>query len=261
MPPSIVPVLGLWFLVLPGRAAAEHDHGGHHQDPAPGEPTHSVVTASVALVAARFATRLYVGDYQGVVPKVAWDRGRFGASASLGLYRLSENGLTRRGLGDAVVAGQLTLMRYGGSMVGISMPVSLSTGDGLAGFGMGHVMVMPAVWAMTVAGDLSLSSSFGYSDALGAAAGHDHGAWPLVEPMNMRELTWSATAELPLGISTRIGAHVAGGIPIGAGSERVTAGLRAAWTAGRVETMFEAQAGIAGDPFRFRGLLATAVRF
>jgi hypothetical protein len=79
--------------------------------------------------------------------------------------------------------------------------------------------------------------------------------------MNERELTWSAGGDTELGADFRAGARLAGGIPFGAGSERVVAGVRVGWDRGRVTTAAELQAGLAGDPFTLRGVVETALRF
>ncbi len=254
-------------------ARAEHNHGGlrpqHH---APDHPPHherveevarSSFAAGVQLVAARFNTQTYIGDYQGLTPSLAWSRARLAASANTGLYRLTENGRVVHGVGDLVVTGQVTLIQRSGAMLGLVMPISLPTGDHVTGLGMGHVMLMPAVWGATTLGSLDLGASVGYGRALGdTGATHDHGVWPLVDPMNMQEITWTATAELPLGRAIRVGARMNGGVPLDdVGHDRVVGGLRTSWTEGRVETRFELQAGLVGDPFSFRGLLESMVHF
>lgn len=252
---------------------AEHNHGGmpaHHHDPDHDshhdhvdEVTASSFAAGVQLVTARFNTRTYIGDYQGLAPSVAWSKGRLAASANTGLYRLTENGRVVYGIGDLVVTGQITLLQRSSTMLGLAMPISLPTGDDVTGLGMGHVMFMPAVWGSATLGDLDLGASVGYGRALGdTGAPHDHGVWPLVDPMNMQEVTWTATAELPLGRAIRVSARMNGGVPLDdVGHDRVIGGLRTSWTEGRVETRFELQAGLVGDPFSFRGLLESMVHF
>jgi hypothetical protein len=245
-------------LAVPSAARAEHDHGGGHRRPV---ETVSSFGAGVGLVAARYDTKVYLGDYQGVLPAVSWMRGRFGASATIGAYRLVENGLTRYGLSDVVLSAQATLVEGKRAMLGVALPVSLPTGDHVTGFGMGHVMVMPAVWASGSVRWLRLGGSVGYGRAIGGEADHDHGSWPLVDPMNLQEVTWTANAYLPLATGLQAGAKMSGGVPIGDGRNRVTGGVRAIWTQGQVETAFEVQAGFAGDPFILRGLVESAVHF
>ena len=247
-------------VLAPVSARAEHDHGGghHHADAA----VESKFGAGAGLVAARYNTPLYLGDYQGVVPKVTWTYGRVAASANIGMYRLVENGLTRYGVSDVVVSGQATLVSRGRAMAGVALPVSLPTGDHQTGFGMGHVMVMPALWASAEVRRVQLSVSAGYGRALGGAHGHaEHGSWPLIDPMNQQELTWSAAATAPLGNVIHAGVLASGGIAIGDGVNRAAGGIGASWRAGHVETSFTLQAGFAGDPFILHGKLESMVHF
>jgi len=243
---------------LPVVARAEHHHDAPHGH---GASVGSSFAAGVELVAARFATMTFIGDYQGVLPSVQWSRGRFGATANVGMYRLLENGRRLHGLGDLAVSGQAVLLGRGGGHLGVAVPVSLPTGDHATGLGMGHVMVLPTVWAIWSTPRLVLGASAGYGRALDGDTHHDHGAWPLVEPMNMQEVTWGVNADVPLGRVIRAGVRASGGVAIGTGQDRVAGGLRAAWVEGRVETAAELQAGIAGDPFIIRGLVETVVHF
>lgn len=256
--PSWITVALAVGVYAPASARAEHDHGGGHHHPV---ETVSTFGAGLGVVAARYDTKVYVGDYEGILPTLSWSRGRVGASASIGAYRLVENGLTRYGLSDVVLSGQVTVLEGGPAMAGVALPVSLPAGNHETGFGMGHVMVMPALWGMVALPAVRLGGSLGYGRAIGGDTHHDHGSWPLVDPMNLQELTWTANVLVPLGRTLQAGAKMSGGIPLGEGRNRVSGGLRAIFTQGPVETAFEIQAGIAGDPFLFRGLLESAVHF
>jgi hypothetical protein len=246
---------------VPRGALAEHDHGGGHHDMDGTTEVESSFGAGAQLVAARFATTTFVGDYQGVVPQLQWTRGRFGATASLGLYRLTENGRLLHGIGDTMLAGQGRLIGRRTAQLGLAAGMSLPTGDHVVGLGMGHVMVMPAAWGTWMLGTLMFEGSFGYGRAIGGDAHHDHGSWPLVDPMNMQEITWSAAGSIALGNAIRAGIRTSGGVPIGMGINRVVAGVRAVWVEGRVETAAELQTGVSGDPFTIRGLVESAVHF
>lgn len=245
--------------LAPVRAQADHQHGMV----AGGGGDATSFAAGVSLIAAQFDTMSYGGDYQAVVPSLRWGRGRFAGSASLGLYRLQENGRELYGLGDAVVHGQLALVHHHAVAAGAAVAVSAPTGDHLAGLGMGHVMIMPAAWGRWTVGRVTLDGSAGYGRALGSAASHhSHGAWPLVDPMNFAEVTWTASGEIPLARVLRAGGRLSGGVPVGAeGETRVVAGVRVLWNAGQVDTAFELQTGLAGDPFTIRGVFETALRF
>jgi hypothetical protein len=246
----------LVLLVLgAGSARAEHDHG-----PAPTTAS-STFGASVSLFAARYDQMLYEGDYQGFSTALQWSDARFAVSASLPMYRLVENGRTLYGPGDGVVSGQVTHQRDAW-LGGIAVAVSVPTGERRHGLGMGHAMVMPAMFLGVSIDRVRLAATTGYGRALGdPGSDHDHGQWPIVEPMNLSELTWGASADVLIVPAVTAGARLLGAVPIGDGQSRVVAGARTAWTAGRVGAGFEIQAGLHGDPFSIRGVFETTVRF
>jgi len=249
---SMACALPLAFVARSGRA--DHDHAW---------PATDGVAASVSLVAARFDTMLYGGDYQGVVPALRWTHDRYAVGAMAPLYRIVENGLETLGAGDVMVHGQVTIVRHEHHAAGATLGVSAPTGDHLRGLGVGHPMVMPAAWDSYTAGRLALAASLGISAGFGGAAHHhDDTMWPLVDPMNRSELSWSASGDYALAPAWRIGAQLSGGVPVvEAGVTRVIAGARAVWITHRVQTGFELQAGIAGDPFTLRGVAQTTLVF
>lgn len=249
-------------LVASVATRARADHHGMAMAVEPEAP--SDFGASVALVAASFDTLNYVGDYQGVVSSVHWSRGRFGASVTVPLYRLAENGAAYLGIGDVAASGQVGLVATPHAQLGAMAMVSAPTGDGFEGLGMGHAMAMPALYAAWGLPGLALTASFGYSRALArVASDHDHGVWPLVDPMNMSELTWAVSGDHLLTSELRVGLRTSGGIPVGKlpGHERVIGALRVAFGRGRLQTAAEVQVGVVGDPFTLRGVLETALRF
>jgi hypothetical protein len=101
----------------------------------------------------------------------------------------------------------------------------------------------------------------GYSRAIGGDTDHEHGMWPIVEPMNLSELTWSAAGDYAITRGIVGGVRISGGVPIGNGEDRVVAAVRVAWASGRFTTGGELQAGLVGDPFTVRGVLSTAMTF
>jgi hypothetical protein len=121
---------------------------------------------------------------------------------------------------------------------------------------------MPAAFARWASSDFSVDGSVGYGRAIGGAQSHhSHGVWPLVEPMNLQEVTFTASGDVSLAKQLRAGGRFSGAMPVGDGTARVIGGVRVLWTEGRVDTAFEIQAGLAGDPFTLRGVLETALRF
>ncbi|HEY0251517.1 MAG TPA: hypothetical protein VGC41_08320 [Kofleriaceae bacterium] len=219
--------------------------------------------ASVQLIAASYGTISYVGDYQGVIPSLMYQHDRFSVGAAMGLYRINLNGLEANGIGDVMLHAAMTLVHAGDFTGGVVAMVSAPTGDDRVGLGMGHPMAMPSIYGVWARDRLTVSASAGYSRALAEVPqGHDHGVWPLVEPMNMSEVTWGVGADLALTHSIHGGARVGGGHPFDLmGHERVVGALRLGWVASRVDTGVEVQTGFVGDPYTVRGLVETALHF
>ncbi|HUS28982.1 MAG TPA: hypothetical protein VMZ53_10735 [Kofleriaceae bacterium] len=247
------------FLALASAPAfAQHHHGmeSHSEEP------RDVFGAGVAFVAASFETMDYVGNYEGVLPSVRWSRPRFGAGVTAGFYRLEKNGADYYDVGDLMVNGQATLVGDSHASAGVTAAVMTPIGAGAHGTSMGHVMLMPALFGAYQVDRFDVVATAGYSRAIGGHTDHDHGPWPLVEPMLMSELSWSAGGDLRATNDVRVGGRVSGGIPVGdAGSTRVVGALRIGWHSGRVDTTAEVQAGLVGDPFKVRGVVSTALSF
>ena len=250
----------VWISVAIVAAIATRARADHHHMAMAAEPADAAdFTAAVALVAASFETMNYVGDYEGAVASATWTHDRVSVTATAPLYRLYENGAAFVGVGDVALAAHVALATADAAQLGVMAMVSAPTGNGDTGLGMGHAMAMPAVYGAW----RWLAASVGYSRALAdLPRDHDHGVWPLVDPMNMSELTWSASGEVPVR-AVRFGARVSGGVPVGhlPGHTRVIGALRVAFGHGRVETAAELQGGLVGDPFTLRAVVETALRF
>jgi hypothetical protein len=239
-------------------AHADHEH--HHHAP----DVQSSVTASIGAIAASYDSRLYKGDYQGGSLGVAWARGRFEVAVRGLAYQIDRNGKTYRGFGDTMLHGTVRVLDRGGFSAGAHLMVMAPTGAEMTGLGMGHWMLMPAGWASYTQPIVTVSGSLGYARGLGGEDAHaahgGGGAWPLVEPMSFSEITYDATAMFPVADTFALGARVLGAMPID-DDHRMIGAARISWRAGRVETLAEAQAGLAGDPVKFRGLLSTSMTF
>jgi hypothetical protein len=256
---GIATLAGLLGPYAVGSARAEHDHSAMMMEH--GDDDASEVSASVSLEAANYDNGDFVGSYQGVMPQLGWTHGRFGANAMIGLYHVEENGLAVNGVGDAMFSGHVTAWRSDSVQTGVSMHVMVPTGSEMQGLGMGHVMFMPSTWGNWHQDNLTVSASAGYSRAATSlGGGHQHGG-PLVDPMSLQELTWSAGGDLAVGAGVHVGARMLGGMAIGAGRDRVIGGSRVGWGTDRVSTGVELQLGLVGDPFSVRGVVDTALRF
>lgn len=257
---------GAPFLVaawlIPGVARADHAGMAMTSTDSP-----STFDAGVSLVAATFVPSQadqmgYGGNYQGVGATAGWAKGRFSVGAGWAFYRVLRNGAKAYGAGDLMVHGDVTLARRGDLTAGAMLMAAAPTGDEMMGFGMGHPMLMPSLWGMWSHDRWMASASAGYSAGLFVPAGHVHGMAPLVDPMNMSEITWSGGGEVTIAGGVHAGVRFLGGVPVGRpGIDRVVGGLRIAWSAGRTVTTAEVQTGLAGDPFTVRGILETALRF
>ena len=250
--------------ITAGSARAQHDHH-HHGDPAPAGDAPAAVRpfeVGLALVGARYDQMLYTGDYAGVGLSVAWHRGRLGLRASVPAYHLRRNGQVIDGVGDATVGADVLAVQRGALSVGGGVTVTLPTGEQLTGLGMGHLMLMPALWASRDGGALSLGATVGWCGAIGAdPAHHDHGAWPLVEPMSSSELMASVRGDVAVARRVTAGVRLLAAFPLQGDPTRVVGGVGGRWRGERTETGAEVQAGLAGDPFTVRALVTSALRF
>lgn len=248
-------------LALSAPAPADHQHHHHHDEPV--QPTSSL-TATIGALAASYESRLYEGDYQGGSLGVAWSYGRFEVAARGLAYQIDRNGKTYRGFGDLMVHGAVRAYEAGAFSAGAHLMVMAPTGDAMSGLGMGHWMLMPAAWSAYAQRFVTVSGSLGYARGIGGEDAHaEHGgggAWPLVDPMSFSEITFDATAMFPIATSVAVGARVLGAMPLD-DDLRAIGAARISWRAGRIETLAEAQAGIAGDPVKLRGLVSTSMTF
>lgn len=252
--------LAIALLLASTPAFAQHDHS-HEEAPKGEAAASSSFGLGLSLVAATFDTRLYVGDYEGVVAHARWSSERFAVIVSGSAFRIEKNGGVDVGGGDLGVHGQAVLVSADSFDAGVIAGISLPTGSAVDGLGMGHAMLMPGVFGAWTIERVRLAASVGYSRALGEA-NHDHGAWPIVSPMLMAEISWNAGADLRLPHAFTAGARASGGLPAGEGGPaRATAGARVAWQRGRVDTALELHAGLVGDPFGVRGVASAAVSF
>jgi hypothetical protein len=247
-----------------GSARADHDHGAHGGHG--GDAAAPGVSVSIGVLAARYRSTLFAGDYQGTRVGAAWSAERLAIAAAITGYRITRNGKAYYGPGDVSLAAEVTIVRAPRYALGASAGLSAPTGSERDGMGMGHVMAMASGWARWSPGPASVTAALGYGRVLGGRAAHaEHGsAWPLVDPMSGSELTFAAAAEVPLAAQLRAGVAIAGAVPVPAAEgerARLTAAMRAVVTTGRVETSAELGAGLLGDPYVFRGSIACTVRF
>lgn len=169
---------------LPEPGAHAHHEGAHAL---PGSPHHhhgmgTSITASLGILAARYTQRLYEGDYQATVAGVRGTYRHVGAGISVPVYRLTRNGITDTGVGDAMLHVHARLVSHGPVMAGVMAMVMFPTGSSHDGLGMGHLMGSPQLWGMWGEGRVAIHAAAGVGYAMGGSGAHaEHGGvWPVV---------------------------------------------------------------------------------
>jgi hypothetical protein len=199
------------------------------------------------------------GAYQGVAPSLSWHRGRFGGFVVAPLYRLERYAMDPvLGPGDVVVQGHARVVGGQRWQAGALAAIGLPTGDADDHLGMGHVMLMPGLWATATRGRASLLVSTMVGRGVGGDEHAEHGSGPVVSPMNRFEL--GGTVRASLAVAPSLAVHALGlvGVPLDDGVTRAAVGAGAKWRRGDWSLGADAQLGVAGDPFTTRAVLAIA---
>jgi hypothetical protein len=197
-------------------------------------------------------------DVQGLTPSLAWQGARLGARVAVPGYRMADDrGGRTVGLGDVTVEASARVLGGGDRRAGVVAAIALPTGDADQGFGMGHAMVMPGVWAAASTGRLriAVTGSFGASLADADAHGMHHHAGPQINPMNAREVAGSLRAGYVVTPSLELHGAALAAVPIGDGVTRAVVGVGIGWRRGSWRADAETDAGAAGRPFVSRGVL------
>jgi hypothetical protein len=235
-------------------------------------PTVRDQATSVRVLASAFAasygTGAYVGEYQGGALFGSYALWRLQLSASLPYYRIVRNGLSERGLGDVFTSLRATLLERELSPIdhvqlGLDLAQTLPSGDRIKGLGMGHVMLMPGLFARLMHGRTTLELGLAYGRALASGSAHDHGPWPLVNPMNLGELEHSVSALYRVTDWLIGSARLHGAVPIADkhGAAREIIGLGALAQIGPAELSLEQELPLAGNPIRSRTTVRVGASF
>ena len=244
-------VLALTLAVVPLRGAAQTCH------PLAVEHAPARFRATAGLQFASYDVAGERGDYQGVYAGVAYRHRWFGLEAVLPAYRLGREGATEYGLGDVIVTARGTALslREGAISLGLELPVMAPTGSADRQLGMGHAMIMPALWFALAQEPFALRAQFGYGRVLGEIEDHSHhggpgvGRTPLVNPMNQEELEHALALSLGVQRYIAVQARWFGAVPIGDGVTRQVIGAGAIARLDPFELLVEVQVPAAGDPF------------
>ncbi|HVV81515.1 MAG TPA: hypothetical protein VHE35_00505 [Kofleriaceae bacterium] len=263
-PPAVGLAVFAALTLTVATAHAQHEH--HHMDAPPAgaadaaEPT--AFQVDLSLVGATFDQMLYEGDYAGVGVGASWRYDRLSVHAAVRAYHLTRNGAAVDGIGDVTAGVDVLAYQRGTWSAGAGVSATLPTGEQYKGLGMGHPMLMPAAWAGRDDGRTMLGVSLGWCGAIGGGGtAHDHGPWPIVEPMSESELMGGVHLDRVIRGPFHAGVGVLAALPLHTDPTRVVAAIGGGWRHPRAETGVELQAGLAGDPFTVRGLVTSSLRF
>jgi hypothetical protein len=242
---------GASVLVLP-RAGAQHHHHGGGEDRGAGIQVHAGLSLEVGQVESFGGER----DYQGLalMGGARWRRVELGLHVPF--YRIELGSTWGEGLGDPHLEGRWIAVSRGAVEAGLSLAVMPPVGDDDRGLAMGHWMIMSGGLARVSRGRLTASASLGYGGAPGGGrhAEHGGGVWPPVAPMNTHEIEGSLHPQLMLGRGIRVGASLAGAVPLGDGERLALVGGGATIALGeRFELGVGLAHGFLGHPAGLRG--------
>lgn len=204
--------------------------------------------------------------YEGLRLAVDAGTGRYTARVALPMYRIEGAGL---GLGDATLAASADVIPGRGRVRGgIGVSIAAPTGDADDGRGMGHVMVAGGPWLRLGGERFDATLAVTFASALGDNSEHvlhQHAAdgWPLVDPMNPREV---------MGVARGVAALVPGQLNAGAqlvfatpvvldGEQRLVGAVLVERPFGRYGLHVLVETPFIGDPFVARALFELSYRF
>jgi hypothetical protein len=227
------------------------------------------------------------GNYQGGAVALAFVHRYIALDAALPYYHLAHMVADEHGVGDVLAGVHVPVLRLAAERLslGPELLATLPSGDSAKGLGMGHVMLMPGVFArlqlsrFTVVAQLAYGVALAHGHHHAAAATdphaahhhhdaatmstHDEGPMPIVNPMNRSELEHALSAAFQWTDWLALTARIAGAVPIhdDAGEARETVAFGPRFTLGRFDIGAEQELPLVGDPFRYRTLLRFGAQF
>lgn len=225
---------------------------------------------SVSGELATFKTRRFEGDYRGMTVGALFIHPRVSFGASIPYFRIVRNGLAAHGWGDAVAQASVTPFRSsdGEWSLGVLGAAMLPTGDADHDLGMGHVMLMPALFGAWHRAHWGAELMVGYGRALakpGDSGAHHHhgGVGPIVRPMNMSEVSADGNVIFRAHphLHFRVGASAAVPVDSPEGASRATALAGVTFIVGPFDLGVFGQLPLVGDPIVARAVVSAGWRF
>jgi len=243
-----------WFAPA-GRAAAQSCHSPSLR------PTSGLTyRAALTTTFASFGTGDGRGEYQGLFATFSVAHPWFVADVVLPSYRIARTGSHAYGLGDLAMSARAHVYQSSDGMLlaGPELAASLPSGSAADELGMGHVMLMPGVFALFHGTQLALIAQIAYGRALiGSHAHHHMDPIPLVNPMNRSELTHAIGVSAALHANLRVTGRLLGAVHVfdhaGTAREIVAPGLQL--ILGKFDLALELQLPVLGKPFESRSVI------
>ncbi len=246
-----------------GKHAAKGQHAGHdgHDQPAE-ERDHGIgLSLGLRFEAATAAIERRPIDYQGTSLRVDLHLRSFHLRAQASWYRLRDSIESTTGPGDVMVAAMWTAYQSERLHAGVALPVGLPTGDDEEGLGMGHVMIMPGLFAaLRASSTVTTSVGVAYNRALGSNHDHSHGIGPYVNPMTQEEIGVAGRVAMRVAAPLHVVAEAALAAPFD-GDPRMIVGGGFTLQHRRVSLSVLAQAGALETPFTGRGVADLSFAF
>jgi hypothetical protein len=244
----------------------------HCQPPGPLPRGAHGFRVALALEAAAYEYDATQGDYQGATLSASYAHDALKAELTLPAYRLTRDDSTFYGAGDATGELRVRLVQALGEALsaGAGITAMAPTGSASRDLGMGHFMLMPAVWGLFEHEAAFIQVQLAYARALSdeddehAGHTHDSARWrPIVRPMNTSELVASASAGYAVHPRWRVqgGVYTAVAVDTPDGQGRTVASLGVDFIPSAFDVSLEAQMPLAGDPFTIKVVAGAGVRF
>jgi hypothetical protein len=201
---------------------------------------------------------MITGHYEGVTLAGGWRWDRATVRVALPSYRIESEIRTLSGLGDASVDATATILRGDAIDAGLGLGLALPTGDRDDGLGMGHAMIVPALWTHARADRVAVDGSVLVGHMLGDDPHfHHHAPGITVNPMSPVEA--GATLEVAVDLAPRWTPNLSAaiGVPLDDGGHtRAVVGAGVRWDVGRRwHVDGEILAPVVGDPFTVRATI------
>ncbi|HEY6556117.1 MAG TPA: hypothetical protein VI072_02550 [Polyangiaceae bacterium] len=257
------------LFLLAAALYAPSARADHCQPPGPLPPGEVGLRLATSLEAAAYEYGGIEGSYQGAALSASYTREAFRAELTAPAYRLRRNDETFYGLGDVTGELRVRLLEVadGALSGGAGLTGIAPTGSASRDLGMGHVMLMPALWGVFEQSGAFVQLQVAYARALSEDdSEHAHHAprmRPIVRPMNASELVVSGSAGYAVHELVRVqgGVYTAAPVDTPDGEGRTVASLGVDFIPSAFDASVEAQAPLAGDPYTFKVVVGAGVRF